>query len=162
MFRGKYVIFYTGIIFFFCALTICEAKPNIKLGNSSTWTVTINSVAAPGLDVTNEFYTGDTDYYWSIFNAKKNAGIRLDMERDTASWNSDIHIYVIRLTAGDGPGVPSGGTTYQEITSSTTTFFSTTDTCPNIYFKYRMDGVTAGVLAATTYTTTITYTGVDI
>ncbi|MBN1697940.1 MAG: hypothetical protein JW881_10540 [Spirochaetales bacterium] len=146
------------ILFFLGELLICEAKTNIKLGNTATWTVTIDTVTA-GTDVTDSYYTTDTQYYFSMINPKNN--YRIDMERTTGSWNANLSICVMRTTDGSGSGTISGGTSYIEITDSVATFFTGSDARNDVYIKYRIDGVTVPDLAATTYTSTITYTGVD-
>ncbi|MBN1410942.1 MAG: hypothetical protein JW969_08855 [Spirochaetales bacterium] len=157
--RKLKIIILITILFPLCITS--GANVNIKLGNNATWTVTIDSVTSPGMDVTNEYYSGDTAYYFTTINTNK-TNWRIDMDRTTGSWNGSIRLSVIRLTDGTGAGSVTGGdTTYVLIDGTTREFFHGDQDRADVYFRYRIDQVTASVLNYTTYSTTITFTGVD-
>jgi hypothetical protein len=78
---------------------------------------------------------------------------------DTA-WNAALHLSVRRTGSGSGGGSLSGGTTYQEITATDTSFFSGTADRKNIPLQFQISGLTV-TLGAATFSTTVYYTVTD-
>jgi hypothetical protein len=85
------------------------------------------------------------------------------VSRSDSSWDSDLHLYVRRT--GDGwslSGTISGGTSYQEVTTSELSFYSGTGGRYAVPVQYQVTGsyIDLGI-GPGTYTTTITYTLYD-
>jgi hypothetical protein len=83
----------------------------------------------------------------------------VDVRRTDILWHADLHVYIRRTSNGSGATL-SGGTTYQEITTSDMSFFSGSGyDCANIAIRYQISGSYAALgIPADTYQTTITYT----
>jgi hypothetical protein len=132
------------------------------------WTVTrgplqLTGAAGTDLDPDEESAANlvDIDIY-PIFGNLGNW--RLDIRRTDTLWHADLSLYARRTgngTAGSGsnPSI-TGGTNYQLLTTTDTSFFSGYRGRTNIPVQLRLTGmsVTLGVNA---YRTTITYTLVD-
>jgi len=87
---------------------------------------------------------------------------RVDVSRADTAWHAGIRVYVQRTSDGlDGITI-SGGTTYQEITTSDTSFFTGTGNPRRIQLQFMTNGAfaSAGVPSGL-YSTTVTYTLTD-
>ena len=85
---------------------------------------------------------------------------RIEVTKIDSSWNSSLHPYVMRTSAGTGGSV-SGGTSYQEVTAINTSFFSGSGDVTGINVKLRMTGASIQINPAA-YSTVLYYTVVDI
>ncbi len=93
--------------------------------------------------------TGDSDNW------------RIDVKRVDTTWDSDFTIYVRRTGDGTGSGSISGGTTFQEVTTTDATFFSGSGDRSGINVEFKIEGFSVGTIPVDTYDTAITYTIVD-
>ena len=100
--------------------------------------------------ISNSSYGWFGTWYW-----------RVDVSRDNSQWNNNLHLDVRRSSGGFGFGSISGGTSYQEVTTSTQAFFTGVSFRLWIGFQYRLRGVSAAVPAGT-YAATVTYTVVEL
>jgi len=86
---------------------------------------------------------------------------RIDVSRDNSQWHNNLHLDVRRSSGGFGFGSIYGGTSYQEVTTSTQAFLTGSRFRLWIGFQYRLRGVSVAVPAGT-YVTTVTYTIVEL
>jgi hypothetical protein len=90
---------------------------------------------------------------------------RVDVQRTDTVWHTDLSLYIRRTTdgtagSGSNPYI-TGGTNYQEITTVAQEFFNGHRARSNIDAQLRLDGMSVN-LGQNTYTTTITYTLIDL
>jgi len=114
---------------------------------NSTYESPANQVSAT---ISNSSYGWFGTWYWGV-----------DVSRDNSQWNNNMHLDVRRSSGGFGFGSISGGTSYQEVTTSTQIFFTGVSFRLWIGFQYRLRGVSVAVPAGT-YVTTVTYTVVEL
>lgn len=125
------------------------------------WSETIDSsdlAAGPGSDLvashesnssaTNIDLTAVGDY-------------RVDVRRADGTWSGDFTLYVRRTQPGSGAGSISGGTTYQEITTSDAELFTGNADRTGIKIQYQVDGLSV-TISPDTYSSTVTFTIVDL
>lgn len=88
---------------------------------------------------------------------------RVEVRRtDSTNWHSNFILSVKRTGDGSGDGAITGGTGYQKISNeSNDTFFSGAGDRSGIPLQFKLGGMSLQVPPAT-YSTTITYTVVDI
>jgi hypothetical protein len=132
--------------------------------DNSTETFTIDQtdvVGGAGGDVPATFEGSDRTFDvvpWAIFGSPPN-NWHIDISRADTTWHTDLHVYVRRTGSGTGATL-TGGTTYQEITTTATFFFSGSGgVCRGIPVRYQISGSFASLgVPAGNYSTTITYT----
>ena len=82
---------------------------------------------------------------------------RVDVSKTDSNWHTDFTLSVQRTGNGTGAGSISGGTSYQEVTSTDIEFFSGDKNRKDIPVQLRLSGMSVDV-APDTYTTTVYYT----
>ena len=87
---------------------------------------------------------------------------KLEVRRVDTNWSPDLVLYVKRTSDGTGTGTISDGTSYQEVTTTDTLFFSGTGELSKIELQFRLEGVSAGVITADDYTTEVFYTVTEL
>jgi len=86
---------------------------------------------------------------------------RIDVRRADDIWHDNLSLFVRRTGDGIGPGTISGGGSYQEITLTDAPLFSGAGDRTGVTLQLQLDGMSVSVPAAI-YSTTITYTVVDV
>ena len=132
--------------------------------DNSTETFTIDQsdvVGGAGGDVPATFESSDRTFdvtVWALIGSPPNDW-HIDVSRADTTWHADLHLYVRRSGSGTGATL-TGGTTYQEVTTTATLFFSGSGgSCTGIPVRYQISGSYAALgIPAGTYRTTITYT----
>lgn len=130
--------------------------------DNSTETFTIDQtdiVGGAGGDVPATFESPDRTFSIDSWGFNPPSNWHIDVSRVDVNWNADIHLYVRRTGPGTGATL-TGGTTYQEVTTSAAPFFSASGgDCSNIPIRYQVTGSYASLgIPADTYVTRIYYT----
>jgi hypothetical protein len=89
------------------------------------------------------------------------ADYRVDVRRTDGTWSGDFTLSVRRTAIGGGSGTVSGGTTYQSVTTTDAEFFTGNGNRSGIKLQYQLEGMSVSI-SPDTYTTTVTYTIVDL
>jgi hypothetical protein len=111
-----------------------------EAGNDFTSTIT--STSGSLITITNS-----SSKYWHI-----------TVDRVDVNWNSNLNIWVRRSGNGTGGSyTPTGGTTFQEVTTIETTFFNGRGNKNNIPIEYQISNISM-LIPAGNYSTTIYYT----
>jgi hypothetical protein len=124
------------------------------------WTETIDSsdlVSGAGSDLAGT-YESNADA--TTIDITHDPQWRVDIHRTDTNWSLDFTLYARRTSDGSGSGSISGGTSYMEITTVGTQFFTGSENRSGIDAQYQLTGMSVGV-SPDTYSTTVTYTVVD-
>ena len=152
------VILIFGIIFF------AGKTEAIDITVVGSWNLSITSsdlVEGAGSDLKSDYESAADAVSISI---SATAGVsdawRVDVKKVDTNWQGNLILYIKRTSNGIGGSV-SGGTAYQEVTGSDTSFFSGSDDVSGIKAQVKLNGVSVQI-PIDIYTTTIYYTIVDI
>ena len=130
---------------------------------NQSWDVAVGPadiLGGDGGDFADEFESASDEKQLDVKNPVANW--RIDVSRSSASWHTNIHLYIRRTSDGTGTGTISIGTTYQEITTTNTSFFDGTGQRDNVDLQFKVGGAFAAAgVPAGSYVTTITYTVTD-
>lgn len=96
--------------------------------------------------------------FWDWF---VNYNWRVDVEKQDTNWDSRLQLWVHRSGNGFGFGSISGGTNYQQVTNSTTSFFSGSRRRFWITIQYELRNVSVQV-PVDTYSTLVIYTVTEL
>lgn len=149
-------------------IPLCFATQTVQAAMSITvtgaWVETIDKydlVAGAGSDLQSAYtsVSGQVSIDISGTGGASDAW-RIDVRKIDSSWNSRLHPYVMRTSAGTGGSV-SGGASYQEVTNINTSFFSGSGDVAGINVQLRMTGASVQITPAS-YSTVLYYTVVDI
>jgi len=139
---------------------VCDA---IAITVTGSWSETINAadlVAGPGSDLQSTYESAADAASIDISGTAGGGDTwRLDIDKTDTNWHGDFILYARRTSSGTGGSV-SGGGAYQQITGTTTTFFTGSDDVTGIHIQLKLEGVSIQVVPDT-YTTTVRYTVVD-
>lgn len=130
---------------------------------SGGWTETIDAsdlAAGAGSNLISTYTSGSGATLIGVSATLDLLGWTVSVQRSDVNWQPAFHLYVKRTGSGSGCSV-NNGTAYQEVTTSSQSFFA----CPallnngasNIPVQYQLTGVSVAVPAGT-YSTTIIYT----
>jgi len=154
-------------IFIIMTLAWIILTPGTSLSQSvkvtGTWSETIDNtdlVGGAGTDLISTYESAANACDIDITGAAKK-NWRVDINKVDTLWHTNLHLYVRRTADGTGGGTISGGTTYQEITDVSQTFFSGYDNLRNITIQHQLTGVSVQV-GPNTYSTEIYYTIVSL
>lgn len=86
---------------------------------------------------------------------------RVDVRRSDTNWHANLRLLARRTADGTGNGSVSGGTAYQEVTTTDQSFFTGTNRRRNIKAQAKVAGVSLQI-PPDTYTTSLVLTIVDI
>jgi len=86
---------------------------------------------------------------------------RIDVRRTDNTWYDDFSLLIRRTGDGIGPGFISGGESYQAISLTDAPLFFGAGDRTGVTLQMQLSGMSVNVPAAT-YSTTITYTVVDL
>ncbi len=144
----------------------------VTIDISGSWSLTITSAdltAGAGSDFTSS-YESNTDQisvdidkvvsgnFWDWFLSYN---WRVDVNKQDVNWHSDMELYVRRTSGGFGFGSISGGTSYQQITSSDRTFFSGNGRRYWIPLQLQLQGMSVEVPPGN-YSTVVYYTVTEL
>jgi hypothetical protein len=128
-----------------------------------SWTVSLNVANLSGNGGTN-FVTpvasAANQVTINVTSTQLSGNWRVDISRTDIAWNAGLRLYARRTADGTGTGTITGGTTYQQITTTQTAFFSGTRARNGITVQYQLDGLSV-TLGQNNFTTTVNYTLVD-
>lgn len=135
-------------------------------GNYAQTVTSADLTGGAGTDFTNPYASGTTATQLSISaTVNKFDAWRIDVRRVDSTWNASLVLQVKRADngsqCGNKGGNPSGGTAYQTVTTTDTTFFSGAGDRCSIGVQYQLSGISVSI-AAGTYSTTVMYTLVNI
>ncbi len=128
---------------------------------TGSWNRTIDAsdlASGPGSDLnaTCESTSDATD-----LSVTATADYRVDVRRGAGTWDAGLTLYARRTTAGAGSGSISGGTTYQEVTTSDLEFFTGDLDRTGIEVQYQVGGLSVDT-NPDTYQTVVSYTVTDL
>jgi hypothetical protein len=136
----------------------------IDIALAGSWAVSIDAgdlTGGPGTDLTDTYESETAQITITISNTPGSGdNWRVDVKRMDTNWDSDLTLEVRRTGDGAGGGSISGGTTYQEIDTTDTAFFSGSGDRSDITLQLRLSGVSVHV-PPDAYSTSVTYTVVD-
>jgi hypothetical protein len=137
----------------------------IDVAITGDWSVTVdasNLAACAGSDLTSIYESEINQGIISISGtASSSDAWRLDVRRSDTNWPSAFALYVRRTGAGTGNGgIISGGSEYQAVGTSDSSFFSGTGERSGVNLQLKATGVSLTVTPGT-YSTSIVYTVVD-
>jgi len=155
-----------AIVFFLITIlfAVQTVDAALSIAVTGSWLETIDKndlVAGAGSDLQSTYTSiaGQVSIDISGTSGTSDAW-RVDVRKIDSSWNSNLHPYVMRTSAGTGGSV-SGGDSYQEVTDIDTSFFSGAGDVTGIEVQLRMTGASIQIAPAS-YSTVLYYTVVDI
>jgi hypothetical protein len=120
--RGSIIFFLIPLLF---ATQTVQAAISITVTGAWVETIDKNDLSAgAGSDLQSTYtsVSGQVSIDISGTGGASDAW-RIDVRKIDSSWNSSLHPYVMRTSAGTGGSV-NGGASYQEVTDINTSFFS--------------------------------------
>ena len=147
------------------AAAVCLLLPACAMAGdilaTGGWTRTVDasdlvSGAGSGLNSTYESATDATD-----LDLSTTLSYRVDVRQNTGTWDAALTLYVKRTSDGSGGGSISGGTAYQQVTTTYLEFFTGSLTRSDVYVQYKVEGVSLD-LAPDNYMTTVNFTIIDL
>ena len=128
---------------------------------SGSWAETIDASdlqAGAGSDLIGTYESSANEVRIRI---TASANWQVDVRKSDTTWHANFQLYVRRTSDGTGKGSVSGGTTYQEVTTTDQSFFTGDQNRNNVDVQLRLTGVSVQI-PPNTYTTTVNYTITDI
>jgi hypothetical protein len=157
--RGRF-LYFIAIIF----VLLSPTGWGLGIGSTGDWYLTIGSadlVSGPGSNLPSYFESASNLISIDITGAiDDNDNWRVDVKKTDGTWNIALHLNAYRTNDGSGTGSISGGTSYQEITSTDSQFFNGRGDRSDITVRLKMSGISV-TLPPATYSTTVTFTVVD-
>lgn len=152
------------LILIFGIIFLAGKSEAVDITAVGSWSLSIDSadlVAGAGSDLKSD-YESTVDAVSINISATTGASDswRIDIKKVDTNWQGNLILYLKRTSNGTGGSV-SGGTAYQEVTDTSTSFFSGFDDVSGIKAQLKLSG-TSIQIPMDTYTTTVYYTIVDI
>lgn len=125
------------------------------------WSLTVDSAdltAGAGSDLTATYESAASATDLAI---TATADYRVDIRRTDGNWDGDFTLSAKRTQDGSGSGSISGGTTYLSITTTDEEFFTGNSDRTGVKVQYQLEGLSV-TIAPDTYSSTVTYTIVDL
>jgi len=125
------------------------------------WTRTVDSSdlqSGAGSDLSASYESASDATALDITAA---ADYRVDVRRNVGTWDTGLTLYVRRTSIGTGSGSVSGGTTYQQVTTSDVELFTGNSNRNNVEVQYQVDGMSIDI-SPDNYQTTVSYTITDL
>lgn len=141
-------------------------------GADWTQTIAASAIVEAGLDYNQSSRTSTAthtqiSYYniWGLFFAgPRNFSMTMEVSKNDISWDNQIALWVRRTGDGTQPGTPctsggfvSGGTYWQQVTNTATSFFTGQCRRSNVPIQLEMRNISV-VVPTGTKSTTIVYT----
>ena len=149
-----------------------EQAQLIKTSPEEGWTTSIGTgdlVSGAGSDLISTYESDVAQVVISISDVVENAAWRVDVSRDSGSWNNNLTLSARRTGAGLGGGSIAGGDSYGLIDTVGYVLFSGTGNRSDITIQMKLSGISLQIPPNTDprhpippYTTTITYTLVEL
>ncbi len=137
----------------------------LSIATSGSWSLTVDASdlsAGAGSDLVNSQTSSSTQGSIDISGTTGSSdNWRVDVKRVDTTWDSDFTIYVRRTGDGTGDGSITGGTTFQEVTTTDASFFSGSGDRTGINVEFMIEGFSVSTIPVDVYDTAITYTIVD-
>ncbi|MDD5712577.1 MAG: hypothetical protein PHY31_07465 [Smithellaceae bacterium] len=146
------------------AVLISRPVQAVGISATGSWSETINAndlTGGAGSILNSTYESGSSQINIDITGLLALLGWRVDVSKTDGNWNSGMHLYVRRTANGSGLGSISGGTSYQELTGASSTFFNGLGNRSGIKLQFKLDGITMQLPPAT-YTTTVYYTVIGL
>lgn len=160
--RGAWPSLTLALLF---VLVICVPAEAISIAVTGAWAEIVDESdlqGGPGSSLASTYESAADEVVIDITDTSgSDDNWRVDVRRSDTTWHEDLVLWVKRTSDGNGDGAISEGTTYQQITTSDTAFFSGSGNRTTIYIQEKLTGVSAQMLADD-YVTTLIYTVVDI
>ena len=163
------IIIYIFLFCLFGATNSAFSQIAIDVVGNWNYTIPTSDLSEAGLDFSGTYESAPNQVDIDVFQLNFISNFffyrwRVDIRRADVDWHSDLDLSV-RRTGNGSPfffnGNITGGTNYQQITTSNQQFFSGTRTRLNIPIQYQISGVSV-LLSAKTYETTIIYTVTEL
>jgi hypothetical protein len=164
-FNKKIVVFSLWIILFsLCFVLSSNLRAQAEVTVTGSWSLNISVadlLGGPGSPLNNTYESLIDEIIIDIEGKKVNGWI-LYVRRSDITWNSNFRLNIRRTSDGSaGGGTVTGGTTYQEITTSDTEFFRGDKKLRGIENQLQLQ-LLSGVVNSGTYQTTVIYTVTDM
>lgn len=158
---NKWCIFLLCILFtLLMPLAACASSTITVTGG---WNEMINAsdlTAGAGSDITGTLTSSSNVTYITITAASPEENWRLEVRRIDSNWNSQCTLWVRRTSDGSGSGSITGGTAYQEVTTTNQQFFSGTGSRSDITCEYKLEGMSIQIDPAS-YSTSVIFSIVN-
>lgn len=147
------------------AWVICVPAEAISIAVTGAWGEIVDESdlqGGPGSSLASTYESAADEVVIDITSTSgSDDNWRVDVRRSDTTWHEDLVLWMKRTSNGNGDGTISGGTAYQQITSTDTPFFSGSGNRTTIYIQEKLTGVSTQMFADN-YATTLIYTVVDV
>ena len=153
----KKAVKYLIVIFLFFIIPADTCR-SVAIEVTGDWseTIDVNDLqSGPGSDLVNSHESASDVGVMDISGTTSDWDV--DVKKSDTNWHASFTLNVRRTTDGSGAGSISGGTSYQEITDTDSTFFSGNKNRSNIDLQLQLTGASVQI-TPDTYTTTVSYT----
>lgn len=137
----------------------------IDLSVAGSWTPLINAdtlISGAGSNLTSTVTSTADLLSLSIANTSGDSdNWRIDVRRVDLNWDPRLHLSLRRSSTGIGPGTVADGESFLELTNLDATLFSGAGDRAGIGLQVKVEGLSVQ-LPPDSYSTTITYTVVDV
>ena len=133
----------------------------ITVSVTGNWTLVIDTpdlIAGPGSDFNPQYLSAVDQVIVAVSSTGKAWAVSI--EGAFTYWHGDLSLDVHRTSEGSGSGTISGGTGWQQVTTSSQQFFDGSKRRTDVNVQYRLNGMSVQV-PPDTYSGTITYTVVE-
>jgi len=148
----------------FCTPVFTAPKLTIRV--TGKWQENLRAAdltGGAGTDFVSPFESAVNEVDITISNTSSDtAPWKVEVRRIDTNWDPYLLLYVKRTSGGTGTGTISNGSTYQEVTTTDTLFFSGTGDRSKIELQFLLEGVSAGVIDADDYITEVYYTVTEL
>jgi hypothetical protein len=162
-FRNLFVMKILFMLTAFILLVIARTEA-MDISAVGSWSGTIDAAAlqaGAGSNLTDTYESVAGATVLTIFNTASNSdNWRVDVRRTDAAWHSNFHLYVKRTSDGTGSGSISGGSSYLEIPTIDSQFFSGAGNRDGINLRYILTGMSVSA-SPNVYGSTVIFTVVD-
>ena len=147
--------FWRLVIFFALFFSQAEAG-NVDISASGGWDTTVSAsdlTAGAGSNI------GDKESSTNATLLTVSAtgfSYKVDINRDNASWNANLSLYLKKTSDGTGSGLVFGGGTYTLVGTSSSQFFTGSGSRSNIAVQYKLSSSVS--VPPNNYSTTVTFT----
>ena len=127
---------------------------------SGSWSqqVTASDLSAgPGSDLLSAYESGTSQVTIAV---TQTGGWSVSVHKVDNNWHANLNLYLRRTSNGSGSGSIADGGDYQQLTSTSTAFFSGSALRTNIHVQIKIDGVSV-LVPQGDYATTVHYTFSD-
>ncbi len=153
------------ILIYGAVCTILPAGAAIEITSIGSWSRPITAsdlLGAGGSALTSTYESASNQVVLSVTGTTGNsAGWRIDIHRTDSTWDNRLTFSLKRTGDGLGGGSILGGTSYQPLGVTSSTFFTGTGDRAGIPLQLKFSGVSV-LIPANSYATEITFTVVEL